>query len=139
MFVETPWSTDVQSFVIDDVSLTTDDGAPAVTEPPAVPGNLLPDGRFVSDLTGWTNTRGGTLSLSDDAASGAHSLKVTGRENTQSGPFASVADKIELGASYRLTGNAQVRRGQRHPAVQLHVLPHELQRLRRLRAHLHEG
>ncbi|WP_308162114.1 carbohydrate binding domain-containing protein [Microbacterium sp. ISL-59] len=111
MFVETPWSTDVQSFVIDDVSLTTDDGAPAVTEPPAVPGNLLPDGRFVSDLTGWTNTRGGTLSLSDDAASGAHSLKVTGRENTQSGPFASVADKIELGASYRLTGTLKYDEG----------------------------
>lgn len=104
LFVETPWNTDVQSFVIDDVALTTDDGAPGVVEPPAVPGNLLPDGRFVSDSAGWTNTRGGTLTLSDDAASGAYSLQVTGRENTQSGPFANVADKFELGASYRMTG-----------------------------------
>ncbi|WP_223587492.1 carbohydrate binding domain-containing protein [Microbacterium sp. OVT16B] len=111
LFVETPWNTDIQSFVIDDVSLTTDDGGPAVVEPPAVPGNLLPDGRFVSGFTGWTNTRGGTLALSDDAASGAHSLQVTGRENTQSGPFASVADKIELGASYRLTGKLKYDEG----------------------------
>jgi len=111
MFVETPWNTDVQSFVIDDVALTTDDGAPATTEPPAVPGNLLPDGRFVSDTTGWTNTRGGTLTLSDDASSGAHSLQVSGRENTQSGPFADVADKLELGATYRMTGSLKYDEG----------------------------
>ncbi|KRA24882.1 cell wall protein [Microbacterium sp. Root61] len=111
MFVETPWNTDVQTFVIDDVSLTTDDGAPAVVEPPAVPGNLFPDGRFVSGFSGWTNTRGGDLALSDDAASGAHSLQVTGRENTQSGPFANVADKMELGASYRMTGKLKYDEG----------------------------
>ena len=73
-------------------------------ETPAVPGNLLPDGRFVADSSGWTNTRGGTLQLSADAASGAFSLLTTARENTQSGPFASVTGKIELGASYRMTG-----------------------------------
>lgn len=81
------------------------------TEPPAVAGNLLPDGRFVSDLAGWTAPRGGTLALGDDAASGAHALTVTGRENTQSGPFASVADKIELGATYRLTGSLRYDEG----------------------------
>lgn len=111
LFVETPWNTDVQSFVIDDVALVAQDGSGAATEPPAVPGNLLPDGRFVTALTGWTNTRGGTLALSDDAASGAHSLKVSARENTQSGPFASVADKIELGASYRVTGKLKYDEG----------------------------
>lgn len=73
-------------------------------ETPAVPGNLLPDDRFVADSSGWTNTRGGTLQLSADAASGAFSLLTTARENTQSGPFASVTGKIELGASYRMTG-----------------------------------
>lgn len=85
--------------------------AAAVADPPAVPGNLLPDGRFVSDSTGWTNTRGGTLSLSDDAASGAHSLQVTARENTQSGPFANVSGKIELGATYRMTGKLKYSTG----------------------------
>ncbi|MFJ2369111.1 carbohydrate binding domain-containing protein [Microbacterium sp. NPDC087665] len=111
MFIETPWNTDVQSFVIDDVSLTADSGPSTSTEPPAVPGNLLPDGRFVSDLTGWSNPRGGTLALSPDAASGANSLQVSGRENTQSGPFASVTGKIELGASYRVTGKLKYDEG----------------------------
>lgn len=85
--------------------------AAAVADPPAVPGNLLPDGRFVSDSTGWTNTRGGTLSLSDDAASGAHSLQVTARQNTQSGPFANVSGKIEVGATYRMTGKLKYTAG----------------------------
>lgn len=76
----------------------------AAAEQPVTPGNLLPDGRFVTDSTGWTNTRGGTLALSDDAASGEHSLEVTGRENSQSGPFASVAGKLEVGATYRMSG-----------------------------------
>ncbi|MFB2580840.1 family 43 glycosylhydrolase [Herbiconiux sp. P15] len=111
MFVETPWNTEIQSFVIDDVALTTEGDAPAVVEPPAVPGNLLPDGRFVSDTTGWTNTRGGELALSDDAASGAHSLQVSARENTQSGPFADVAGAMELGASYRMTGSLKYEEG----------------------------
>lgn len=85
--------------------------AAAVADPPAVPGNLLPDGRFVTDAVGWTNTRGGALSLSDDAASGAHSLQVTARENTQSGPFANVSGKIELGATYRMTGKLKYSTG----------------------------
>jgi len=62
LFVETPWNTNVQSFVIDDVSLTTagtDPGTPVVTEPPAVAGNLLPDGRFVDGFAGWTAARAG--------------------------------------------------------------------------------
>lgn len=112
LFVETPWNTDVQSFVLDDVALTTDDGAPVTSEPPAVAGNLLPDGRFIDGFTGWTTTRGGTLALSDDAASGAHSLKVTGRTNTQSGPFADVTGKLELGASYRLSGKLKYETGE---------------------------
>ncbi|MFJ4254572.1 carbohydrate binding domain-containing protein [Microbacterium sp. NPDC090003] len=111
LFVETPWNTDVQSFVIDDVALVAQDGSGAAVEPPAVPGNLLPDGRFVTDSAGWTTTRGGTLVLSDDAASGAHALAVTGRENTQSGPFASVSGKLELGASYRVTGKLKYDEG----------------------------
>ncbi|MGX9346395.1 family 43 glycosylhydrolase [Microbacterium sp. KNMS] len=80
-------------------------------EPPAVPGSLLPDGRFVEDASGWTSQRGGTLALSDDAASGAHSLSVTNRENTQSGPFADVQGKLELGATYRMTGKLKYDEG----------------------------
>ncbi|MFY9712584.1 MAG: glycoside hydrolase family 43 protein [Microbacterium sp.] len=83
----------------------------AGAEPPAVPGNLLPDGRFVSDFTGWTAPRGGTLALSQDAASGANSLQATARANTQSGPFASVTGKLELGAVYRLTGKLKFDEG----------------------------
>ena len=83
----------------------------AAEERPTVPGNVLPDGRFVADSTGWTNTRGGTLSLSTDAASGAFSLLTTARENTQSGPFANVSGKIELGASYRMTGKVKYTAG----------------------------
>lgn len=87
----------------------------AATESPAVPGNLLPDGRFVEGFTGWTTVQGGTLALSDDAASGAHALKVTGRTATQSGPFASVTGKLQPGASYRLTGKIKYTDG---PATQ---------------------
>ncbi|UYO97485.1 family 43 glycosylhydrolase [Microbacterium sp. M28] len=83
----------------------------AAEETPAIPGNLLPDGRFVADSSGWTNTRGGTLQLSSDAASGAFSLLTTARENTQSGPFASVTGKLELGASYRMTGKLKYTEG----------------------------
>ncbi|WP_242684613.1 family 43 glycosylhydrolase [Microbacterium sp. SD291] len=82
-----------------------------VADPPAVPGNLLPDGRFVSDFSGWSATRGGTLALNADAASGAYSLQVTARENTQSGPFASVTGKLELGAVYRMTGKLKYDEG----------------------------
>lgn len=112
LFLETPWNTDIQSFVIDDVSLRTDDGAPAVTEPPAVPGNLLPDGRFAGSTTGWTNTRGGELALTADAASGSHALAATKRENTQSGPFADVSGKLETGATYRMSGKLKYTEGE---------------------------
>lgn len=112
LFVETPWNTDVQTFVIDDVSLTTDDGAgPVVVEPPAVAGNLLPDGRFVDGFAGWSTVRGGTLSLSADAASGANSLQVGDRANTQSGPFADVTGKLEVGATYRMSGKLKYEEG----------------------------
>lgn len=84
----------------------------APTEPPAVAGNLLPDGRFVDGFTGWTSPRSGTLALSDDAASGAHSLKVSGRTNTQSGPFASVTGALEAGATYRLGGKLKYTEGE---------------------------
>ncbi|MGX5696972.1 glycoside hydrolase family 43 protein [Agromyces soli] len=83
----------------------------ATAEPPAVPGNLLPDGRFATGFDGWTAVRGGTLALSDDAASGAHALAVAGRANTQSGPFANVTGKLEVGASYRMTGKLKYTEG----------------------------
>jgi len=83
----------------------------AVPEVPAVPGNLLPDGRFVDGFTGWQSTRGGTLALTTDAASGLNALKVTGRTNTQSGPFASVTGKLEAGAGYRLSGKLKYTEG----------------------------
>src|SRR5690606_22086422 len=86
-------------------------GTFAAAEPPAVPGNLLPDGRFVEDMEGWSAVRGGTLALSDDAASGDHSLLITDRENTQSGPFADVAGKLEVGATYRMTGKLKYEQG----------------------------
>lgn len=112
LFVETPWNTDIQTFVIDDVSLTTGgESGPAVEEPPAVAGNLLPDGRFVDGFAGWSTVRGGTLALSTDAASGANSLQVTGRANTQSGPFADVTGKLEVGATYRMSGKLKYEQG----------------------------
>lgn len=83
----------------------------ATAEVPPVAGNLLPDGRFAGDYTGWTNTRGGTLALSTDAASGTHSLAVTGRENTQSGPFANVSGRLETGATYRMSGKLKYTEG----------------------------
>src|SRR5699024_9788983 len=106
MFLETPWSTDIATFVIDDFKLSKGAEAtpPVATEPPAVVGNLLPDGRFVDNWDGWTTRMGGTLSLSGDAASGANSLKVTDRTATQSGPFASVSGALETGAVYKLSG-----------------------------------
>ena len=83
----------------------------AVAEPPAVPGNLLPDGRFAGSLAGWTNTRGGELALTTDAASGSHALAATKRENTQSGPFADVSGKLEAGATYRMSGKLKYTEG----------------------------
>lgn len=112
LFVETPWNTDVKTFVIDDVSLTAKNAGGSPAEPPAMPGSLLPDGRFVDDHTGWTSARGGSLSLSDDAAGGAHSLLVSDRENTQSGPFADVEGKLELGATYRMSGSLKYDEGE---------------------------
>ncbi|WP_417509027.1 family 43 glycosylhydrolase [Microbacterium sp.] len=92
-------------------NLVVSEGEPAATEPPAVPGNLLPDGRFAAGTDGWTAEMGGTLALSDDAASGAHSLLVTERNSTQSGPFADVTGKLELGATYRMTGKLKYDEG----------------------------
>jgi arabinoxylan arabinofuranohydrolase len=114
LFVETPWDTTVASFVVDDASLTgsehdADDAH--VPEVPVVPGNLLPDGRFVDGFTGWQAPRGGTLALTTDAASGLNALKVTGRTNTQSGPFASVTGKLEAGAGYRLSAKLKYTEG----------------------------
>jgi arabinoxylan arabinofuranohydrolase len=114
LFVETPWDTTVASFVVDDASLTvqsTTPTTPTVPEVPVVPGNLLPDGRFVDGFTGWQAPRGGTLALTTDAASGLNALKVTGRTNTQSGPFASVTGKLEAGAGYRLSAKLKYTEG----------------------------
>lgn len=114
LFVETPWDTAVASFVVDDASLTvqsTTPTTPTVPEVPVVPGNLLPDGRFVDGFTGWQAPRGGTLTLTTDAASGLNALKVTGRTNTQSGPFASVTGKLEAGAGYRLSAKLKYTEG----------------------------
>ncbi|WP_292864285.1 family 43 glycosylhydrolase [Microbacterium sp.] len=114
LFIETPWNTAVASFVVDDASLTvqsTTPTTPTVPEVPLVAGNLLPDGRFVDGFTGWQSPRGGTLSLTADAASGANALKVTGRANSQSGPFASVTGKLEAGAGYRLTAKLKYTEG----------------------------
>ena len=76
----------------------------ATAEVPPVAGNLLPDGRFADSMTGWTTARGGTLALTEDAASGTHALAVSQRQNTQSGPFADVTGKLQTGATYRMTG-----------------------------------
>lgn len=80
-------------------------------EVPAVAGSLLPDGRFVSGSTGWSAPRGGVLALNPDAASGANSLKVSERANTQSGPFADVSGKLEVGASYRISAKLKYETG----------------------------
>lgn len=93
------------------VSLAPQAVVAAGPEVPPVPGNLLPDGRFAGDYVGWTNTRGGTLALSTDAATGTHSLSVTGRENTQSGPFANVSGRLETGATYRMSGKLKYTEG----------------------------
>lgn len=93
----------------DDSASTT--AAAASPEVPAVPGNLLPDGRFVEGFDGWRTVQGGVLSLSDDAASGAHALQVSQRTATQSGPFADVTGKMEAGAGYRLSGKLKYLEG----------------------------
>ncbi|MEV7619640.1 family 43 glycosylhydrolase [Microbacterium sp. NPDC089321] len=93
------------------VSLAPQAVVAAGPEVPPVPGNLLPDGRFAGDYVGWANTRGGTLALSTDAATGTHSLSVTGRENTQSGPFANVSGRLETGATYRMSGKLKYTEG----------------------------
>ncbi|MGW9628256.1 family 43 glycosylhydrolase [Microbacterium sp. NPDC055521] len=84
----------------------------ATAEIEAVPGSLLPDGRFADSLSGWKNTRGGELTLTTDAASGSHALAVTKRENTQSGPFADVSGKLEAGATYRMSGKLKYTEGE---------------------------
>ncbi|MFJ4046199.1 family 43 glycosylhydrolase [Microbacterium sp. NPDC089987] len=84
----------------------------ATAEIDAVPGNLLPDGRFAGSLTGWTTARGGELALTTDAASGSHALAVTKRQNTQSGPFADVSGKLEVGATYRMSGKLKYTEGE---------------------------
>ena len=74
---------------------------------------LVDDGGFESGSTAdWFNQRGGTLALTDDARSGDQALGVTGRTNTQSGPFASVTGKLELGATYRLAGKLKYTEGE---------------------------
>jgi arabinoxylan arabinofuranohydrolase len=65
---------------------------------------LVDDGGFESGSTaGWFNQRGGTLALTDDARSGDQALGVTGRTNTQSGPFLDLAGKLDAGVEYEVS------------------------------------
>lgn len=90
---ETPWSSTV-SFEIDDVSIVRLDA----------PSGLLPEGGFEDgNFDGWyvVDGRDGELSLKTLEDDG-HSLLLSGRTLTNTGPSADISGKLEAGATYRL-------------------------------------
>lgn len=77
---------------------------PSSAEAAAVGANLVDNGGFESGVGPWTNPDGGTLSIdSEIVASGAASLKVTGRTRTSSGPWQNLDGKLTRGSSYDIS------------------------------------
>ena len=91
---ETPWSSTVD-FLLDDVSIVRLD----------TPAGILPEGTFEDGgHEGWyvVDGREGELQVTSPGAESDSALQITGRTQTNTGPAADVAGKLEEGATYRL-------------------------------------
>lgn len=104
-WTNSPTAADIPDFVIDDVSLTVQRNT----------ASLLPEGSFEDGFEGWSTDAevvgrevGGTLSLdTTNPYEGDSSLKISGRENTWSGPHGKLTEEIQKGATYQF--NAALR------------------------------
>nr|WP_246293889.1 carbohydrate-binding protein [Paenibacillus planticolens] len=69
---------------------------------------LLENGGFEAGLAPWTFNDTATLSVSDQVYySGSHSLYVTGRKTTGSGPKQSVDGKVKAGVTYKYSAKVR--------------------------------
>ena len=64
---------------------------------------LLSNPGFEDGTTGWTVNDTATIASSTDAASGAGSLQVTGRQTTGSGPAQDVSGKVQHNVTYDIS------------------------------------
>jgi arabinoxylan arabinofuranohydrolase len=112
VFVETVWTgtpdatNDLMDFSADDVSMS---GASTA----AFDGGLIDNGGFeAGTLAPWTGNGTAQLALTtDDKASGACSVQVTGRTNTGDGPIQSVANELTPGAAYTVSAKVKYTTG----------------------------
>lgn len=85
------------------------------TPPPASP-NLVSNGHFESDASGWYTWGGATLTVSSDLArSGAQSLLVTDRGESGGVAAIALADRVVAGASYTTSFWVTIRGAQTAP------------------------
>ena len=74
--------------------------------------NVVVNGGFEEGGTApWTSGIGAQLTLSDDAASGNHSLLVSARTQTQSGPYQALDAAVESGAVYSISAQVKYESG----------------------------
>lgn len=97
IFIETPWTSepdsvkDLMTFYLDDVSMKED-----------VP--VILNGGFESGQENWSVNGDAELSLGwTTKYEGNHSLKVSNRQSTGSGPMQEVTGKVEAGQEYKLS------------------------------------
>ncbi|MGQ2914021.1 family 43 glycosylhydrolase [Microbacterium aurantiacum] len=69
--------------------------------------DLIQNGGFENGTTGWFANDTATLSASTDAATGAGSIAVTGRQTTGSGPAQDLSGKIQAGITYDVTAKVK--------------------------------
>jgi endo-1,4-beta-xylanase len=114
LYVESPNAS--LQFYVDDFSMTAPDGAVA-TAPASNAANLIASGSFENGAAGWyaRQSAGGTLVVADTtetAATGTHSLKVTGRQEGWNGPAYSVKSLMQNGRTYNVSMKVKAVAGQ---------------------------
>lgn len=90
-------------------------GVVALTTTPAAAADttIVANGDFENNSTAPWEARPATttLAVSNDAASGAHSLLVSGRTTTQSGPYQSIRSQLEPGTTYTVSAKIKYETG----------------------------
>jgi endo-1,4-beta-xylanase len=114
LYVESPNAS--LQFYIDDFSMTAPEGA-VVAAPASNAANLIANGSFENGAAGWyaRQSAGGTLVVADTAetaATGTHSLKVTGRQESWNGPAYSVKNIMQNGRTYNVSMKVKAVAGQ---------------------------